>query len=288
MSTEAQHMGAGSGKGAAAKTASSMEIVDQRNVLLAMVKTAHDFDVLDAMDKVSFESDFIAVGTDEKPCGICGEEAQLFETEVTCKGMDNVLEACKPCWTSILDVPVHDYDAFKGYASDDKISACKHRVKMLVPIFTGEGAEKTEVKVNSVDYKTEIVLKKSIGEIAIPSSGGEAIKDALEELEHAHRFDITNDPKICTANCSSLKTVAEGMLDKTSLKTIQTHNKIITQVTNKPMNNLFCYQVQRNLMILLCQQEANSEAIGAVDAFLKLKQGDLSAQAFERGLSCPT
>ena len=34
-------------------------------------------------------------------------------------------------------------------------------------------------------------------------------------------------------------------------------------------------------MILLCQQEANSEAIGAVDAFLKLKQGDLSAQAFE-------
>ena len=63
-------MGAGSGKGAAAKTASSMEIVDQRNVLLAMVKTAHDFDVLDAMDEVSIESDLINVGTDEKPCGL--------------------------------------------------------------------------------------------------------------------------------------------------------------------------------------------------------------------------
>ena len=78
-------MGAGSGKGAAAKkTASSMEIVDLRNVLLAAAKTAHDFDVLDAMDEVSIESDFINVGTDKKPCGICGEEAQLLETEVSC------------------------------------------------------------------------------------------------------------------------------------------------------------------------------------------------------------
>ena len=44
-------MGAGSGKGAAAKkTASSMEVVDLRNVLVATVKTAIDFDVSDVMD----------------------------------------------------------------------------------------------------------------------------------------------------------------------------------------------------------------------------------------------
>ena len=32
------------------------------------------------------------VGTDEKPCGICGEKAQLLETEESCKGVDNILE----------------------------------------------------------------------------------------------------------------------------------------------------------------------------------------------------
>ena len=54
MSTEPHHVGAGSGNGAAAKkTASSMEIVDLRNVLLSVVKTAIDFDLSDAMDAFS-------------------------------------------------------------------------------------------------------------------------------------------------------------------------------------------------------------------------------------------